>query len=95
MSYTVGLCVSLKGHAAHRLFGRIGTLYGFKCSLIKCGKRSSKPSSEQSFYCVEARKCGGGTGGGRYEEGKDSCTTSILFYFLDVSLKELQIPLVR
>lgn len=49
-----------EGAPCHRLPGKTGTLYGFKHSLIECGKNSHEPSSEQSFYCAEARRWWGG-----------------------------------
>lgn len=64
MPSTACLCVRLQGRPAHRLPGKTGTLYGFKRSLIECGKNSHEPSSEQSFYCAEARRWWGGRGAG-------------------------------
>lgn len=78
---TGSLCVGLERPPAHRLSGRTGTLYGFKCSLIECGKSSSQPSSEQSFYCAEARRWGGGRGTGLPHNSARLC------FLVDVRLK--------
>lgn len=54
---------------SHRLSGGTGTLYGFKCSLIECGKSSSQPSLNRVFIVWRP----GGEGEGRGQGSTQLC----------------------